>query len=354
MSRSMYCEAVTAFGAPLEHLERDAPQPVGAEALVTVTGCGLCHSDLHLHEGHFDLGGGAQLPVTIPLPAVLGHEIEGVVAALGPDAAKVNPGVKVGDRVAVYPWIGCGQCAVCARGEQQLCGANRNLGIARWGGFASACHVPDVAALIPVNDLAPGVGGLAMCSGLTAYGAVKKLDGKGAGEPLVVLGLGGVGMTVLAVAKALHKGPIVAVDIDPKKREAALARGASEAIDPSAPDAAAQFVARTGGAFGAIDTVGRPETFGFASGAVRRGGRIVIVGLYGGAAPLPLATVPIRALSIIGSYVGSLAEAHELIALIRAGKIDAPLMETRPLSGANGAISDLRQGKVLGRVVLTP
>jgi D-arabinose 1-dehydrogenase-like Zn-dependent alcohol dehydrogenase len=350
----MYCEAVTAFGAPLERLERDAPAPVGAEALVTVTGCGLCHSDLHLHDGHFDLGGGAQLPVAIPLPAVLGHEIEGVVAALGPDVASVNPGVKVGDRVAIYPWIGCGQCAQCLRGDQQLCGANRNLGIARWGGFASACSVPDAAALIPVNDLSPGIGGLAMCSGLTAYSAVMKLEGRGAGEPLIVLGLGGVGMTVLAVARALQQGPIIAVDVDAKKREAARARGAAEAIDPSAPDAAAQFAARTGGAFAAIDTVGRPETFGFASAAVRRGGRIVIVGLYGGAVPLPLATVPIRALSIIGSYVGSLAEAKALIELIRAGKIDAPLMETRPLSSANGAFTDLRQGKVLGRIVLTP
>ena len=350
----MYCEAVTAFGAPLERLERDAPAPVGAEALISVTGCGLCHSDLHLHEGHFDLGGGVHMPVSIPLPAVLGHEIEGVVTALGPDAARVNPGVKVGDRVAVYPWIGCGACGFCTRGEQQLCPNNRNLGIQRWGGFASACLVPDAAALIPVNDFAPGVGGLAMCSGLTAYGAIAKLEGKGAGEPLVIVGLGGVGLTVLAVAKALHQGPIVAVDIDPAKRAAALSRGAAEAIDPAAPDAAAQYVARTGGAFGAIDTVGRPETFGFASGAVRRGGRVVIVGLFGGAVPLPLATVPIRALSIIGSYVGSLDEAKALVALIRAGKIDAPLMETRPLAGANGALEDLRQGRVLGRIVLEP
>jgi len=262
--------------------------------------------------------------------------------------------VKVGDRVAVYPWIGCGQCAACARGDQQLCPQNRNLGIQRWGGFADTCLVPEAEALIPCGDLAPGIGGLAMWAGLTAYGALLKLDGKGAGEPLVILGLGGVGLNVLALAKVLHNGPIVAVDIDAGKRATALARGATEAIDPSAPDAAASFVARSGGAFAAIDTVGRPETFGFASGAVRRGGRIVVVGLFGGAVPLPIATVPMRALSIIGSYVGRLDEARDLMALMRKGGVDAPIMERRPLSAATAALADLVAGKVTGRVVLEP
>lgn len=350
----MICEAITEFAGPLSRLERPTPEPQGAEAVVRVSACGVCHSDVHIHEGYFDLGGGQRMPVTIPLPAVLGHEIEGVVAALGPDAARVNPDVAVGDRVAVYPWIGCGACAACRRGEQHLCPTNRNLGIARWGGYADACLVPDAAALIPCDGLAPGAAGLAMCSGLTAYGALMKLDGKGSEEPLVIVGLGGVGLGVLALARALHRGPILAVDVDPAKRAAAAERGASETLDPAASEAAAAFVARTGGAFAVIDTVGRPETFGFANAVVRRGGRIVIVGLFGGAAPLPIATVPLRALSIIGSYVGSLAEAKALVALMRKGGVDLPLMEMRPLSAATAALEDLRAGRVLGRVVLTP
>lgn len=346
----MRAEAMTAFAKPLEHLERETPQPGAGEALVKITRAGLCHSDLHIHDGYFDLGGGQKAPVNIPLPAVLGHEIEGEVAALGAGVA----GPKAGTRVAVYPWIGCGQCAACKRGEQQLCATNRNLGIARWGGMADHVLVPDATALIELGDLQPGVGALAMCSGLTAFSALKKLGAPDPAEPILLIGLGGVGLMGLSIAKALYSNPIIAVDIDASKREAALARGASEALDPNAPDAAAQFVAKTGGAYGAIDFVGAPQTVGFGMSAVRRGGRVIVVGLFGGAMPVSTAMLPIRELMLAGSYVGSLAEARDLIGLMRAGKIAPPVMDERPLSCANQAFDDLRAGKVVGRIVFTP
>ncbi len=346
----MRAEAMTAFTQPLEPIERDTPKPGAGEALVRVTRAGLCHSDLHIHDGYFDLGGGAKAPVNIPLPAVLGHEIEGEVVSLGAGVDGPAPGT----RVAVYPWIGCGQCVACARGEQQLCAANRNLGIARWGGMADHVLVPDADALIPLGDLPHGAGALAMCSGLTAFHALKKLEGAGPQEPIVLIGLGGVGLMGLAIAKALYPNPVVAVDIDPAKRAAALERGAAEAIDPNAADAAAAFVQKTGGAAGAIDFVGSPQTVGFGMAAVRRAGKVIVVGLFGGAMPVSTAMLPIRELTLAGSYVGSLAEARDLIGLMRAGKVAAPLMEERPLESANQAFADLRAGRVVGRIVFTP
>ncbi|MGE3142749.1 MAG: alcohol dehydrogenase catalytic domain-containing protein [Hyphomonadaceae bacterium] len=346
----MRCEAVTAFGAPLESLERDLPVPGPGEAVVKISRAGVCHSDVHLHDGYFDMGGGQKLAASVPLPAVLGHEIEGKVAALGPDVS----GPPVGAQVAVYPWIGCGKCATCARGDQHMCSRNRNLGLALWGGFADHVLVPDARALIPADGLAPGVAALAMCSGLTAYSALNKIGKVDPADPIVILGFGGLGVMGLALANALLANPVTVMDIDPAKREAALARGAAEAVDPADAAAVKAFSKRTGGAAAALDFVGAPATFAVGTQVIRRGGALVLVGLFGGAAQLSLATIPMRPISIIGSLTGSLAEAEALIALLKTGKVAPPVMENRPMSAANQALNDLRAGRVLGRVVLTP
>lgn len=340
---------MTAFGAPLSPMDLDAQKPGPGEALVRVTRAGLCHSDLHIHDGYFDFGDVKQ-PVAIDMPAVLGHEIEGEVAELGEDATGPAPGT----RVAVYPWLGCNACETCRAGDQQLCIAlpRRALGVAKWGGMAEYVHVPFADALIPIGDLTPGLGALAMCSGLTAYSALKKISAP-ADQPVLLLGMGGVGLMAMALAKSVLPNPIIAADIDATKREAALKYGAVAAIEPNA-DALKDVLARHGAAAAAIDFVGAPATFGFGTSALRRGGKYIIVGLFGGKATLPLASLPLRPISIIGSYVGRLDEARELITLLRNGAAPAPPMHERPLTEANSAIEDLRAGKVLGRVLLKP
>lgn len=348
-------QAVTAYKKPLQEIQVDLPPLEGGEALVRVTTCGVCHSDVHIHDGRFDMGKDApalELPQAL-LPLIMGHEIEGVVEALGPDAAARNPHVKVGDRVAVFPWIGCQTCAACKRGEQHLCAQNQGLGTRIHGGYADYVRVPIAEALIPCGDLPPGAGGVAMCSGLTAYSAYLKLDQMEPGAAVLLVGLGGVGLSGLAAAKALHEGPIIAADVSADARAAALERGADEAIDPSDPQALQELAAR-GVVAGAIDFVGSPSSLGFAIGAIRRGGRVVVVGLYGGGFPLAIPTLPFKAMALIGSYVGSLEEAEDLIALMREGRIAPPLMRERPLSEANAALDDLRAGKVIGRTVLLP
>lgn len=346
----MKAQAMTAFGEPLKPMDLEVQKPGAGEALVRVSRAGLCHSDLHIHDGYFDFGDVRQ-PVAINMPAVLGHEIEGEVAELGEGVS--SPAI--GMRVAVYPWLGCNACDTCRAGDQQLCIAlpRRALGVAQWGGMAEYVHVPFADALIPIGDLAPGLGALAMCSGLTAYSALKKIGAPPPEQPVLLLGMGGVGLMAMALTKSVLPNPIIAADIDAVKRAAALKYGAVEAIDPT-PEAWKDVAARYGGAAAAIDFVGAPATFGFGTSTLRRGGKYIIVGLFGGKASLPLASLPLRPISIIGSYVGRLDEARELIALMRKGDIPAPPMHERPLNEANDAIEDLRAGNVLGRVVLTP
>lgn len=341
---------MTAFGAPLTSMELTPQKPGAGEALVRVTRAGLCHSDLHIHDGYFDFGDVKQ-PVAIDMPAILGHEIEGEVAELGDGVS----GPAVGTRVAVYPWLGCNACDTCRAGDQHLCIAlpRRSLGVAKWGGMAEYVHVPFADALIPIGDLAPGLGALAMCSGLTAYSALKKIGAPPPDQPVLLLGMGGVGLMAMALAKSVLPNPIIAADIDATKREAALKYGALEAIEPTA-EAWKDVMSRRGMAAAAIDFVGAPATFGFGTGAIKRGGKYIIVGLFGGKATLPLASLPLKPYSIIGSYVGRLDEARELIAHLRAGAAPAPPMHERPLDEANSAINDLRAGKVLGRVLLKP
>src|SRR5437763_3570432 len=132
--------SLTAYQAPLCETVVDCPEPNGSEVLVRIERCGVCHSDLHLQDGYFALGDEKKLDVRAgrTLPFTLGHEIAGTVAARG-EAAQ---GVNIGDAVAVYPWIGCGQCKACRRGEENICSAPRHLGVNTDGGFASHVLVP--------------------------------------------------------------------------------------------------------------------------------------------------------------------------------------------------------------------
>ena len=350
----MRSQTITAFGKPLESAETPTPTPTGTEVLIRVEHCGVCHSDVHIHEGSFDLGGGAKLPLAgMKLPHTLGHEIAGEVVATGPDAT----GAALGDHRAVYPWIGCGKCPACLRGEENYCNQPRNLGCSSGtpGGYATHVLVPHPRYLLDYGKTAPALAATYMCSGLTAYAAMKKVGPLGPKDEVVVLGAGGVGMMGLQFARHLFgKGPLVA-DIDEGRLQAAMGAGAKAAYNTKDPEAAGRLMADTeGGAYAIVDFVGSEATFAFAQGAVRRGGRIIIVGLFGGGMSMPLPMFPIRALTVGGSYVGSLAETEEMMAMVRAGQIDPIPVQTRGLDAANQVLDDLRDGKVIGRVVLAP
>jgi len=343
-------QSLVAYGAPLCETVADCPQPRGSEVLVRVDRCGVCHSDLHVQDGYFRLGGDKRLDITQgrALPFTLGHEIAGTVAAVGADAA-----AKPGDKVAVYPWIGCGTCAACRHGEENNCAAPRHLGVYVDGGYASHVLVPHARYLIDYAPLAPAFAGALMCSGLTAYAALQRLTDRAARGPVLLVGLGGVGSMGLALARALFGEPPLVADIDPGKRQAALAAGAAAAFDPADPGARKAVVAATGGVHAACDFVGSDASLAFATGVLARGGKVVVTGLIGGSFTTAVAMFPIKAMTIEGTLTGTLAQARDLIALAQAGKLAPIPIRERPMQEAQAALDDLRAGRVVGRVVLT-
>jgi len=341
-------------GAPLRLMERPTPKPSGTEVLLKVIAAGVCHSDLHIWEGHYDLGGGKFLKLSdrgVKLPLTMGHENVGEVVAVGPDAK----GVKVGDRRLVHPWLGCGECKVCRRGDEQLCRTAFSIGVFRAGGYADHLLVPHPRYLFDIGGIAPEQAAPLACSGITTYGALKKVGPLLQEEPVVIIGAGGLGLMCLSLYQKMGGKGAIVVDVDAAKRQAALKGGAQAAIDGNAPDAAKQIIDATkGGAWAVIDLVGASRTVQLALDSLIKGGKVIVVGLYGGDVTVSTPFFPLRAMSIQGSYVGSLTEMAELLDLVRRkGAPDLPV-GTRPLAAVNDALSDLKAGKVVGRVVLTP
>ena len=349
-------QSIVEYGAPLQETETATPELSGTQVLVQTTHCGVCHSDVHLHDGHFNMGGGNKLDVTRgrKLPFTLGHEIEGVLVSAGPEAT-LN-GLEVGGDCVVFPWIGCGQCGVCERGDEHLCNAPQSLGVNVNGGFASHVVVPHPKYLLDYTGIPKGLAATYMCSGLTAFSALKKLGDVPPGETVAIVGLGGVGMMGLQFARALFpQAKIVGADIDASKLQAASGAGADAVYNTTETDIVKQVLADTnGGVYGAVDFVGAEPSLGFATGVIRKGGYVVVVGLFGGAYSTPIPMFPMRQMAVMGSFVGSLAETHEMLALVKADKINPIPVETRPLDKATETLDDLREGKVLGRVVLKP
>lgn len=344
-------QSLTAYAAPLCETIIDSPEPSGTQVLVRVKRCGVCHSDIHMQDGYFKLSEDKKLDVREgrTLPFTLGHEIAGVVERLGPDARDA----KVGDEVAVYPWIGCGACAACRAGEENLCAAPRHLGIYADGGFATHVLVSHPRYLLAYAPLPPSFAGALMCSGVTAYAALKRVAERARRGPLLLVGLGGVGMMGLSLARAIFQEAPIVADIDPHKREAALKAGAQAAFDPADPGARKALIAKTGGILAAVDFVGSDKSLNFAVGALTRGGKVVVTGLLGGTFTTAIAMFSLKPMAIEGILTGTLDEAKEVLALARSGKVAPPPIAERPLRDAQIVLDDLRQGHVIGRVALS-
>lgn len=346
---------VTTFGAPLERIERPAPEPHGREALLRVLATGVCHTDIHTWHGYYDLGGGRRLTMGdrgVSLPLTLGHEIVGEVVRTGPDA----DAALVGRRCLVHPWIGCGACKVCRRGDEPFCMAPRFLGIFRPGGYSDHVLVPDARYLVDIGDMRPEHAAPYACSGLSTYSAIKKIRPQVLrDEPVVVIGAGGLGLMCVSLLRALGGAGTVVVETDAGRREAALRAGACAAVDGS--DAQARRLVRQAvgdAAWAVIDCVGSGQTVQLGLDVLAKGGQLIVVGLFGGQLSLPTAMIPMRAMSVEGSYVGRLDDLRALIELVRTQRIEPIPTSCRHLHEAGKALEDLEQGRVVGRVVLQP
>ena len=353
----MRCYCVMHHGQPLEAVDRPVPQPQGTEVLVKVHAAGLCHTDLHLWEGHYDLGGGKKLALAdrgIKPPLTLSHEIVGQVAAAGVEAEGLV-GALAGRSVLIHPWIGCGECAACKRGEENICIKPQSLGVARPGGFAEYVLVPHPRYLVDISGLDEAEAAPLACAGVTTYSALKKFGTRIHESPVVIIGAGGLGLMAIEVLKALGGKGAVVVDIDPVQREAARAAGALAVVDAKASDGVQQIQAATeGGALAVLDLVGATPTVTLAVASCARGGHIGICGLMGGDITLSLPVIPMRPLTLQGSYVGTLDELRELVALVKRTGMKAIPVARRPLSEANAALQDLQAGRVVGRAILVP
>jgi D-arabinose 1-dehydrogenase-like Zn-dependent alcohol dehydrogenase len=351
----MKSQSMVEYAAPLQQTVLDTPAPKGTHILLKIAHCGVCHSDVHLHDGYFDIGNGKKLDIRSGrnLPFTLGHEIEGEVISMGEEATGVN----IGDRVVAFPWIGCGKCTECKQGNENLCNDNMGmvLGVSADGGFSDHVIVPHSKYLLSYDGVPAGLAATYMCSGLTAYSAMKKIGRSAKEDKVLVVGLGGVGMMGLQFARALFGNYPLAADVDDEKLKVASGTGAPAVYNPTAPDALKKLKADTGGGVCAVvDFVGSESSFAFANGAVRKGGTIIVVGLFGGAMSMALPLIPIRSITIRGSYVGSLQESKEMMQLVRSGKVDPIPIEERKMTDANRTLDDLRIGNIVGRVVLSP
>ncbi len=351
---------IISWGEPLELRHAETPRPVGREILVQVEACGVCHSDLHIWEGFFDLGNGQRFPIEsrgVTPPFTLGHEPVGKVVAMGPEAE----GIEVGRSYVIYPWINCGSCPACRTGMTQVCDQPRIIGTRVDGAYADHVIVPDGGYLVPYDGVEQNLASTLACSGLTGYSALKKIDPGSLTEKdsILILGAGGLGLTAICLARRLSAARILVADIDAAKRQAALDLGAELAVDPADADAVAQFksVVESDDRLGiaaSIDFVGLPQTMKLGLDTLRKGGVHIHVGLFGGAHSLSLPPLAFKMLRIMGSYVGTLAEFRQLVGLVQAGlRLPIPIA-TRPLEEANQALEDLREGRIIGRTVLRP
>lgn len=342
---------VVEWGKPLERIERATPVPQGTEVLVKLKYCGVCHSDVHIRDGYFDLGGGKRLQMSergmVP-PVTLGHEPYGTVIAAGPDAGAVP----IGEDRLIFPWIGCGACERCREGLDNFCMAPSMIGIQRPGGYADHLIVPHPRYLIDVTGIDPVWAATLSCSGLSTYSAVSKLKPIPRDEWVAVIGAGGLGLSAIGMLRALEHELIVSIDIDDTTLIAALAAGAAATLNSRKCDARQSLKNITQGAlYGAVDFVGSVETAQLALGGLRKGGRLILVGLFGGEIKLSIASTILRATTVQGSHLGSVAELKAVVALAREGKIQAIPIQRRPMSEVSRTLDELKVGGVVGRVV---
>jgi D-arabinose 1-dehydrogenase-like Zn-dependent alcohol dehydrogenase len=347
-------------GEPLQLLEVSTPRPKGSSVLIRVEACGVCHTDIHLNAGFYDLGEGRKLTLKdrgIELPRTLGHEIAGRVEEIG-EGAKTSR-IKRGDSVVVYPWIGCGSCRNCGAGMDNMCeGRPRTLGIFADGGYAEEILVPDARFLVPLAGITTAQAAPLACSGITSLSALKK-SGVVEDSLLVVIGAGGLGSTAIQLAKRTVRARVAALDVHDTQLELASKLGADYTLNTrglSAEAISSSIRGFNGGrsADAVIDFVGSSDTFSAAFQMLGKRGRLVSIGLFGGSAQFPLPILAQRGIEIIGNYTGSLADLSELVRLVKEGSVNPVVSETFRLEDVNLALEKLRRGEVKGRILTSP
>jgi NAD+-dependent secondary alcohol dehydrogenase Adh1 len=333
-----YHEALTLESVP----EPEIGGPL--DVIVRVGAAGLCRTDLHIVEGQW------AEKSQVALPYIPGHENAGWVHQVGSAVSNVS----VGDAVIVHPFITCGLCGACRRGDDMHCAQGSFPGINRDGGFAQLL-LTSARSLVKLPDgLEPKDIAALADAGLTAIHAVKRaLAVLVPGTSVVVIGAGGLGHIGVQCLKAMCAAQIIVVD--PSEAALALARelGADHtvAVDGRQRSRVAELTGGLG-AEAVIDFVGEKGAIQDGIAMLRDGGYYYVVG-YGENLDIPTIEIISREISFIGNLVGSYADLQELMALTAQGKVRLHTT-TYPLEAINDAIADLDQGRLQGRGILIP
>jgi propanol-preferring alcohol dehydrogenase len=339
---------------PLEIIDLETPKPQDNQVVVKVKAVGVCHSDLHLWEGGYDLGDGQFMKVTdrgVKYPVTPGHEIVGTVEEMGSNVKDYSKG----DEVLVYPWIGCGECPACKVGNENLCDAPKSLGVFQDGGYSDFALVPHYKYLAKLSGVDPESATSLACSALTAYNAIKKANANSP-EFLVIIGAGGLGLMGVQIAHAITSAKIICVDLDDKKLETAKEMGADFVINSKDTETSQKIISicNEKGAESVVDFVNAPPTAKLGLSVLRKRGNLVLVGLFGGSLELSLVTIPLKSITIQGAYTGNYNDMVELLDLTRKGTINPKITKRYQLSEANTALEDLKARKIIGRAVINP
>lgn len=352
---------LTKSGAPLRVTDIDLPEPGPGQVRVKIAATGVCHSDLSLARG----------TLRQPVPAVLGHEAAGTVASVGEGVT----GTKPGDRVVLCWAPPCGECWYCREGEPWLCEHSSDAAAAPYAshdgqdlypglstaGFAEETVV-SARAVLPVPDSVPlEQAALVGCAVMTGVGAVLNTAKVRAGQSVLVIGLGGVGLSVVQGARLAGAGTIIAVDRSPDKLELARSMGATDLLEAGGelPKQVRALTDRRG-ADHAFDCVGLAETIRSAWGSTRRGGVTTIVGIGGKEQQVTFGALELFhfARTIQGCVYGStdpVTDIPKILGYAAEGRLDlgALISGTIGLDGIDGAFADMEKG-VGARTVVVP
>lgn len=331
------------FAEPLQIEETPTPTPGPGDVLIKVAACGVCHSDLHLSLGEWDM----LKPIT-KLPLTLGHEVTGTIAEVGEGVT----GFAIGDRVGV-PWLHwtCGECEFCQAGSETLCSKQQVTGCTVDGGFAEylkarASHTAKLPDNLSFEEAAP-----LLCAGVTVHRAMKKSELQ-AGQKIAIFGVGGLGHLAIQLAKA-RGAEVIAVDVADDKLDLARECGADIVINAATSQAFREIKKSTGGgAHVVMVTSGSRAAYETALRSIRKAGALAIVGMA--PEPVPLSTVAVVSgeFRIVGSAVGTREDLREVLQLASEGKVKCRI-ETRSLEEAQNVLAEMKDGRLIGRVVLS-
>ena len=328
------------FKEPQVFEEVPRPQLEPSDVLIKVEACGVCHSDLHVADGDW-----SQLSAIVKRPLILGHEVAGRVIEKGGDVHDLQ----IGDRVGV-PWVHwtCGECELCLAGNENLCPKQKITGVTVDGGYAELVKAPASHALKIPDGLSSVEAAPLFCAGVTVFRALKQARVT-PGQRLAVFGVGGLGHLAVQIGRRLG-ADVTAIDISDEKLALAKSLGASTVLGAASTSVVKELRSKGGVHIALVASASR-AAYDTAFSCLRPTGTLLVVGLPAENICFPPILMAAAEVRIQASAVGTRQDLREVLALAATGKIRCRV-GTRPLSEANQALEQLRNGQVSGRIVL--